>query len=299
MQKKRVFVSVTSNKALDDRRKAVKAAILEKLLKEGYEPQEFWASGLPKTSGLSWSFENVDRVMRKCVGALVIGFPRWTFSDPEQEIRLVGEYNNYEGAAALSHGLSVFILAEEGVVDRGIVWTGGGRSITYIPADAQADWTESAEFQSGFGAWMGELNARKDIFLGYCGQNVGMAAQIETFLMREGATVLNYQMDFRAGGATILDEIARASARCSAGIFLFAENDPLEGVSGGAAPRDNVVFEAGYFMSTKGHDRCLIVRQGDAKMPADLGGAIYLHLRSSDPFSSIETRLRNFLNENL
>src|SRR5438046_2857334 len=38
----------------------------------------------------------------------------------------------------------------------------------------------------------------------------------------------------------------------------------------GAAPRDNVVFEAGYFLSTKGAERCLIVRHGEAKMRGDV-----------------------------
>jgi predicted nucleotide-binding protein len=105
-------------------------------------------------------------------------------------------------------------------------------------------------------------------------------------------------MDFRAG-VSILNEISEASARCSAGIFLFSENDPVEGKDAGAAPRDNVVFEAGYFMSSKGPDRCLIIRQGSAKMPADLGGSIYLHLKDAGDIASIEGRLARFLDENL
>jgi hypothetical protein len=62
-------------------------------------------------------------------------------------------------------------------------------------------------------------------------------------------------MDFRAG-RSILGEIENARAACSSGIFLFSEDDPLEGAPGGAAPRDNVVFEAGYFRQP-GHRCCL------------------------------------------
>lgn len=80
---------------------------------------------------------------------------------------------------------------------------------------------------------------------------------------------------------------------------MFAENDPLEGSEEAAAPRDNVVFEAGYFIGTKGPDRCVIVRQGEAKMPADLGGAIYLHLAEAHDVAPIETRLTRFVEENL
>lgn len=297
MPEKRVFVSVTSNRSLDDRRKALKAAILKKLRDEGFEPQIFWEAGLAENLG--WNFENVDRVMKKCVGAIVIGFPRWRIPYGNSDIGLVGEYNHYEGAIALSNGLPIFLLVEEGVEDRGIVWTGGGKLITFVPADAQADWVAGEEFQKGFRALSRDIENRRDIFLGYCSENVGTAAQVEIFLTRKGATVLNYQMDFRSG-VSILTEIAEATARCSAGIFLFAENDQLvEGSAASAAPRDNVVFEAGYFMNAKGPERCLIIRQGNAKMPADLGGAIYLHLKSAADFASIESRLASFLDENL
>ena len=80
---------------------------------------------------------------------------------------------------------------------------------------------------------------------------------------------------------------------------MFSEDDPLEGTEGGAAPRDNVVFEAGYFMSSKGSERCLIVRRGEAKMPADVGGAIYVHLANDAGVASIKGRLKDFLTKNL
>jgi hypothetical protein len=296
MPTRRVFVSASSNRNLDDRRKALKASILQQVRDAGFEPQEFWESGIAEN--LAWNFENVNSVMKKCNGAVVIGFPRWEVSGPTSPGALVGEYNHYEGAVALSHELPVFLLAESGVENRGVIWTGGGKTITFIPNDAQSNWVDQADFQKGFKGWLREVNARKDIFLGYCSQNVGTAALIENRLTREGATVLNYMMDFRAG-TSILNEIAAASACCSAGIFLFSGNDPLEGVDGGAAPRDNVVFEAGYFMNAKGPDRCLIIREGNAKMPADLGGAIYLRLKSPGEIAAIESQLTRFLENNL
>jgi Predicted nucleotide-binding protein containing TIR-like domain len=293
---KRVFVSSTNNKSLDDRRRLLKASILNKIREAGYEPQEFWESGVPENLG--WSFESVDHVMRMCVGAVVFGFPRWTISEPSFETRLVGEYNHYEGAVALTHGLPVLLLAENGVENRGVVWTGGGKTITFLPEDADEAWVASPDFTKRFKAWLREVGARKDVFLGYCSKSAGTAAQIQLHLEKLDATVLNWAMDFRAGGS-ILDEIENARAACSCGIFLFSEDDPLEGTPGGAAPRDNVVFEAGYFMSSKGPERCLIVRQGEAKMPADLGGGIYVNLPKAADVSSIEGRLRDFLARNL
>jgi len=232
--------------------------------------------------------------MRKCVGAVVFGFPRWTVSG----LRLLGEYNHYEGAVALTRGLPVLLLREQGVVNRGVVWTGGGKTITSLPEDADESWRKSDEFTKRFKAWLRELGARKDVFLGYCSKSAGTAAQIQLRLEKCGASVLNWAMDFRAGGS-ILDEIENARAACSCGVFLFSEDDPLKGTADGAAPRDNVVFEAGYFMSSKGSERCLIVRHGEAKMPADVGGSIYVHLAKTADVGSIEGRLSDFLTRNL
>lgn len=294
--KKRVFISSPSNRWLDPRRKGLKSAILERLIDKGLEPQEFWESGT--SENLAWSFDNVDSVMKKCIGAVILGFPRWIVTDQAVERRMVGEYNHYEGAVALSHGLPVLLMAEEGVDNRGIVWTGGGRTITFIPQDADASWIQEDDFSKRFDAWLRDIEARHDVFLGYCSQSSGTAAQVQLYLERHGASVLNWAMDFRAGGS-ILSEIESASNSCSCGIFLFTEDDPLKGSDGVAAPRDNVVFEAGYFMSAKGPERCLIIRQGAAKMPADVGGAIYLHLDKKGDVASIEGKLASFLEKNL
>jgi hypothetical protein len=285
-----------NNQHLDDRRRSLKAAILQKISASGFEPQEFWESGIPET--LSWSFENTERVMRRCVGAVVFGFPRWTIHEPPPEVKLAGDYNHYEGAVALSRELPVLLLAEEGLENRGIFWTGGGRIITYVPKDADAQWVESSEFVKRFSSWCREIGARKDIFLGYCSKSGGTAAKIQLRLEKMGASVLNYEMDFRSG-ASILTEIESARASCFCGVFLFSEDDPLEGDSQTAAPRDNVVFEAGYFMSSKGPDRCLIIREGEAKMPADLGGSIYVHLKKGIDVGAIDGRLRDFIEKNL
>jgi len=289
---KRVFVSATLNKSLDERRRLLKAAVLAKIREAGYAPQEFFESGIPEN--LAWSFENADRVMRKCVGAVVFGFPRWTASG----LTVLTPYNHYEGAVAITYGLPLLLLREQGVDDAGVVWTGGGKPITFVPEDADENWLKSDEFTKRFNGWLRELDARKDVFLGYCSKSAGTAAQIQLRLEKLGASVLNWAMDFRAG-VSILDEIENARAACSCGIFLFSEDDPLEGTAGGAAPRDNVVFEAGYFMSSKGSERCLIVRHGEAKMPADVGGAIYVHLAKTDDVAAIEGRLADFLTRNL
>jgi hypothetical protein len=90
---RRVFISVTSDRALDERRRAVKAAIIDRVGNAGYAPQVFWEAGM--AADLAWTFDNVERVMRDCVGAVVIGYPRWSLSDADQTVSMVGEYNHY------------------------------------------------------------------------------------------------------------------------------------------------------------------------------------------------------------
>jgi predicted nucleotide-binding protein len=111
-----------------------------------------------------------------------------------------------------------------------------------------------------------------------------------------GATVLDWQRDF-APGRSILDEIEEARVRCTTAVFLFTKDDSLSDATSGnaASPRDNVVFEAGYFVSGKGKKRVLIIRDNGTKMPADLGGDIYASLDDRDDLSAVEQTLRRFL----
>ncbi|HET6732769.1 TIR domain-containing protein [Mycobacterium sp.] len=244
--------------------------------------------------GMGWTFNNVVNVMRRCVGAVVLGFPRWRATISGSPIRMIGEFSHIEGAIALSLGLPTFIAAEPDLLDRGIIFKGGGFQIAPIPIDADRETIFTGSFGRAFDAWTTKLGEQRDIFLGFCSKSAGFAAQVEAILTRAGATVHNWAMDFGVG-FSILEEIHAARTRCDRAVFIFSEDDPLEGTASQAAPRDNVVFEAGYFISARGPGNTLIIRVGNAKMPADLGGAIYLSIPSvADGPALIEARLRDF-----
>jgi hypothetical protein len=290
---RRVFVSVNTDLTLDQPRRELKRAVLTRLIGAGYSPQIPFECGLP--SSKSWMFDQINSVMRRCTGALVLGFPRWRATPlAEKPILLVGEYSHYEGAVALAYGLPTLIAAEEDVARRGIVDQGGGRAIAPIPGNATSETLFSGEFGRAFDAWLDEMKDRRDVFLGYCSRSQAIANAIQTSVRAAGASVHDWAMDFRAG-ASILDEIEAARVRCGRGIFVFSEDDPLEGPAGQAAPRDNVVFEAGVFIGTKGARNCLIVRVGNAKMPADLGGTIYVSLAAGGDVSTIDEQVRQFV----
>jgi hypothetical protein len=264
-------------------------------------------SGLPASMG--WNFNTVDEVMRRCVGAVILAFPRWRISPADKskaaaEERLAPnssptEWSHYEGAVANTLGLPILIVSTRENADRGIVWTGGGRPIVFAPENADTDWLREDSFRHRFSIWLDELKERKDVFLGYCSKARDTANAINLFLKDKlGVSVLDWA-EFSAGGS-ILDEIERAAALCSSGIFLFTKDDLLEEAeSDRATPRDNVVFEAGYFMQAKGRERVLIVREQGAKMPADVGGTIYLPLGDRRDISRIETQLRTFIERRL
>lgn len=295
--KRRVFVSTPVDDHLDERQRELKTKILERVSSLGYEPQIFLYSGMP--AGMAWNFSAATEVMRRCHGALVLGFPRWSFTTDEGLIKFPTEYNHYEGALANSLKLPILTIAERGIVDRGIHWTGGGNPILFMPQDADVSWLDSASFRHRFTVWIEQMAEHKDVFLGYCSRAKSTAQAIHLFISNKlNLSVLDWAMDF-TGGGTILEEIERAASLCTCGIFLFTKDDPLEGDTNQAAPRDNVVFEAGYFIKAKGKDRVLIIREEGAKMPADIGGNIYIHLPKQDDTSSVEQTIRDFLERRL
>jgi hypothetical protein len=297
MFKRRVYVSSPVDEHLDERRRRLKAAILQRISQVGFEPQQFLISGIP--AGTSWNFTTADEVIRRCHGAVVFAFPRWTAVMNGKEISIPTEYNHYEGALANAFRVPVLTIAEQGIAERGIAWNGGGNPILWIPQDADVEWLSSDTFQHRFANWTESLKERRDVFLGYSGQAKNTAQAIHLYLKKLDLSVLDWSTDFFAGG-TILEEVERAAHLCTCGIFLFTKDDLLESpIADRAAPRDNVVFEAGYFIARKGKERVVIIREEGAKMPADIGGNIYLYLPDRNDTARIETQLQEFLKRRL
>lgn len=296
---RRILVSAPRDIRLDPHRIEIKQAIVDEITRLGYEPQIFLGptGGVGLAAGAGWDLEEVERVARRCVGAVIIGLPFWKTTQEGREVWLPTDYCQYEGAVARTYGLPILAIAV-GIEQRVIFDQHARLHAVSIPLQQDRSWFQTDDFRRLFKGWNHEIEQRRDVFLGYCSKSAGTAALIQLRLERLGASVLNYAMDFRAG-MSILNEIERARVECSCGLFLFSEDDPLEGGNGAAAPRDNVVFEAGYFMSSKGPDRCLIIREGEAKMPADVGGTIYVQLNKGSDVATIEGRLRSFLESNL
>jgi hypothetical protein len=294
---RRIYVSVTRPENLDDRFQAARDELLRRLRSAGDEPQEFGVSGLPE--GQLWTFQAADAVMRRCQGAVIMAFPRLITGDDGGRYPLPPtEYNHFEGALAVAHRVPrLIIVPEDEVPLRGIALMGSGELLALV--NRTPDWLTSPAFQQRFDSWRREIERRPDVFLAYASEAKVTAQAINLYLRELGVTVKDWAMDFQSAG-TIMDEVEKAVDECRCGIFLFTESDKLDGDRPDrAAPRDNVVFEAGLFMRAKGKERTLIIREAGAKMPTDLGGVIYEQLKDRNDISTIERKLRKFLEDRL
>ncbi|NJO32822.1 MAG: nucleotide-binding protein [Rhodospirillales bacterium] len=225
------------------------------------------------------------------------------------EVLVTNEYSHYEGALLRALRIPILILAQEKLLNRCVFENSFGHFISRFPADADSSWLNSANFEQALRIWLVDIKDRRDIFLGYCSSSSSTAAMIRKFLEDElGVSVLDWKRDFSVA-RTVLDEISEAGRLCSGGIFLFTRDDilsdePIDQKKSWlrrrshrpefAIPRDNVVFEAGYFIGLKGKKRVLIVREQGAKMPADLGGDVYAALESRHDVEPIKELVKRF-----
>jgi hypothetical protein len=296
---RRIYVSLPADRWLSPSMNDLKWAIVEEIENLGFTPEIFTnPKGKPGlASSRAWGARDADEIARRCAGAAVIGMARWNFLDTGgNDVRLPTEFSHYEGCLARTLGLPTLVLVQSDVLRRVVFDPTFGGFVGEIPPDSSRDWLKTPEFRVPFGYWRTQLNARRDVFLGYCSSSRTTAASLKNFLQSGGATVLDWQTDFIAG-RSILAQIEEAAARCNAGIFLFTKDDDLSDPDhqDRSAPRDNVVFEAGYFIGLKGKRNVLIVREQGSKMPADLGGDIYALLQDRVDIGPIERVISGFI----
>src|SRR5215468_9761898 len=296
---RRIYVSLPADPWLSDSMNRLKWGIVEEIEKLGYTPEIFTnPKGKPGlASAKGWNPRDADEIGRRCAGAAVLGMARWQFRDAQgQPVLLPTEFNHYEGALARTLGLPTFVLVQRDVLRRVVFNNSFGGYVGEFPPDADVAWLHTDEFRVPFGYWKSLLDERRDVFLGYCSSSAATAAAIKRYLLSLGARVLDWQTDF-IPGRTIIDQIEQAAARSIGGIFLFTKDDDLanHGQTDKAVPRDNVVFEAGYFIGLKGKRNVLIVRESGSKLPADLGGDIYASLADRSDIAPIERTLNAFM----
>jgi predicted nucleotide-binding protein len=136
---------------------------------------------------------------------------------------------------------------------------------------------------------------KQDVFLGYCGEARPTATSIKDYIHDEGYTVRDWKK-FPAGPA-LLGEIDRACRECRLGLFLLTKDDLK--ANGDFTPRDNVVFELGYFLSAKGDERVAVILEEGAQQPTDIEGNIWITLTDPNNIDGIHHRLSEWLKNQL
>ena len=135
------------------------------------------------------------------------------------------------------------------------------------------------------------------IFLGSSGKQAKLL-QALTRGLEEVAHVDPWTTSFNPG-TTTLDRLVELAHEVDFAAFVFARDDwtstsPVaspEAGPGQAAPRDNVVFEAGLFGGVLGMRRTFILHAKDAKLPSDLLGLTCI--RYGDATTPAEVRVVN------
>jgi Predicted nucleotide-binding protein containing TIR-like domain len=293
---KRVFVSAPRDHHLDERQQILKHSILDKLRSKGLEPQEFHVSGLALRS--PYTFDAVRDIMARCHGALILAFARWRDPSGGEQLAMPTVWNHFEGAFAVALKKEILVITEEKVAADGITSLRGGQIVLTVPTGAGPEWLEAGYTKPQIDAWVDVVKRTKDVFLAYSSKARATANDIQKFLSDRGVSVLDWEIHF-ASGSTILDELLLASRTCLGAIMLLTKDDNLLGEENYAAPRDNVIFEMGLFMEAKGRERVLVIREEGAKMPADIGGGIYLSLRDRNDIAPIQMKLLDFIEKRI
>jgi hypothetical protein len=209
----------------------------------------------------------------------------------ERRWNMPSEFAHIEATMAVAAGRPLLMLVEKGIDQRGVLKRGLIQGVIDMPANLDPEWLDLQDFSDEFEKWARQAAQYKDIFLGYSTQAGMVGERLSKFLRSLNLTVYDWH-DFHLS-TTIWDSIQDAVRYTRCGLFLFMADDKLDSPSGIFAPRDNVVYEAGYFAGAQTRERTLIVREVGAKIPTDLGGVKYLSLDDRANIGSIETVLRD------
>jgi hypothetical protein len=223
--------------------------------------------------------------IRDSDGLVILAFEQWKgrrdAGSKLEEAVLASEFTHIGIVQSAIANRPYFILREKSLSPRGALRNNFANAPFNIPKSLDPAWLKSNEFSNILADFLKQVRARYHVFLGYSSQASDVANLLTRFLT-EKLKLRVYDWKNFPPGQSIWEAIEDAERLTNCGIFLFMEDDAIgNGKNKKFAPRDNVLFEAGYFAGAKRRSRALIVREKDAKMPTDFGGILYLELPSA------------------
>lgn len=121
-------------------------------------------------------------------------------------------------------------------------------------------------------------NPRPVVFIGSSKESLNPAREIQSLLSHDDLVPRPWTDGFRPS-ATSIENLERELAGADFAILVLAQDDMVESrEETHAAPRDNVIWEHGFFTGGLGRGRVFIVkpRNVDLKLPSDWGGITIL-----------------------
>jgi hypothetical protein len=132
---------------------------------------------------------------------------------------------------------------------------------------------------------------QKICFLGYSGAATGLALEVKDYLreMFPLLRIIDWRWNFQVGQA-LFAQIEQTGKKCDVAIFLITKDDDLMQASGtlASSPRDNIVFEVGFFAARMGMENTLLIVEQGAKLPSDWGGILYIPLKDRADISGVK-----------
>jgi len=137
------------------------------------------------------------------------------------------------------------------------------------------------------------------IFVGSSSEAVPVMNKIAVLLEGVGFSVkLWSEPDAFILGKSIFANLDEMSDKVDAAMFIFSDDDKTwykDGVRG--SPRDNVIFEHGFFAGKLGLNKSIIVRCNEPKIPSDLAGIVYAKYDESE-LHTLKDKLKHWKDDN-
>lgn len=150
----------------------------------------------------------------------------------------------------------------------------------YLDELEQEDFDRAAERIKAVGGEVGKINnwveKKYDKVFIVHGHDNTLKQEVARIIEKQGleAVILSEQAN---GGKTIIEKIEENSD-VGAAICLFTGDDygrAKDATSENLRARQNVVFEAGYFMGKLGRGNVILIASPDIEIPSDLQGVVY------------------------
>jgi hypothetical protein len=288
--KRKVSVQSGKTETLTTRQQRFLAAIIDQIERSNL-------CVLPQSRALAGIEERLRKVA-ECRGVIVLAFSQWECQrlsgDQKKGVIFPTEFTHIGAVLATATRRPILVLREKSVAERGVLRR-GYYPVIGLPNSLGVEWLDSEEFKREFRAWLDRVNEYKHVFLGYSTQAAEVGNMLYKFL-NENLKLRVFDWQNFPPGESIWESIERAERLTSCGIFLFMADDTVTtGEDKHRAPRDNVVYEAGYFAGAKGRLRSIVIHEEGARVPSDLGGILNLPLGSRRSIAAIETALREQL----